>query len=212
MSDRDVISPPTRKRDRTRQAILDAGQQLFAKGAMEGVTIDQIVDAADVSKGSFYNHFDDRQALADAVFAAIEADLEAQIGAANADVADPATRIVRALVVALRYGVAHPERVRAILSLSSRGTIANAPLNAGVARDVDAGLADGGFADIDLESGVLLVLGTIVISLRHVTATGADASIAGLAERMGGALLRALGMDPASARAIAAQTVTHQAD
>lgn len=196
---------PSKKRDRTRQAIIDAGQQLFARQAMEGVTIDQIVDAADVSKGSFYNHFEDRQGLADAVFAGIEADLECTIGEANADIADPAERVTRALVVALRYGIDHPERVRAILSLSSRSTIAAAPLNAGVARDVGEGIAQGHFTDIDLESGVLLVIGTIVISLRHVTAAGTDSGVAGLAEKMGGGLLRALGMEATRARNIAAE-------
>ena len=53
-----------RRRVRTRAALLRAGASLFATRSVDGVSIDDIVAAADVAKGSFYNHFPDKEALA----------------------------------------------------------------------------------------------------------------------------------------------------
>ena len=49
--------------ERTRAALVAAGQRLFCERPVDAVAIDDIVQAADVSKGSFYNHFPDRDAL-----------------------------------------------------------------------------------------------------------------------------------------------------
>lgn len=189
-----VQSRRDRKRLQTRRVIMDAGQQLFAERPMDGVSIDQIVNAADVSKGSFYNHFDDKQQLANAIFELIQGDLEFRIMTANRAVADPAERVARALGVTLHYGFVHPERVQAILSLSERRTVADSPLNAGVAADVKAGLDSGRFNHIGLEEGVLLVLGTFIVTLRHVTGSSTQRPVAELAVRMAEAILRGLGV------------------
>ncbi len=186
-----------------RRAIMDAGQRLFAERAMEGVTIDEIVDVADISKGSFYNHFDDKQQLANAIVELIQGDLEFHVMAANRVVGDPAERIARALGVVLRYALDHPERVQAVLSLSERKTAADTPLNAGVAADLQAGLAQGRFNGVSLETGVLLVVGTFIIILRHVTLFRPTTPVAELAVTMGTALLRALGVSAEECQSIA---------
>ncbi len=46
--------------ERTRAALIAAGRRLFCERPVDAVAIDDIVQAAEVSKGSFYNHFDDR--------------------------------------------------------------------------------------------------------------------------------------------------------
>ena len=85
-----------RQRQRTRHALLDAGQRLFATRSVDAVTIDDIVEQADVAKGSFYNHFSDKQAFADAVWELVQGDVEFHIYRANQDIADPAMRAVGA--------------------------------------------------------------------------------------------------------------------
>jgi AcrR family transcriptional regulator len=179
-----------RKKLQTRGAILAAGQQLFAERAMESISIDEIVAAADVSKGSFYNHFEDKH-------------LEFNIEAANRDIKDPAERVARALGVLLTYGLSHPERVQALLSLSERRTRADSTLNSGLAADLKNGLAQKRFVGIDLETGVLLVVGTFVVVLRHVALAESETPVATLAIKMGAALLRGLGVAAAEADDVA---------
>ena len=52
------------RRDRTRDALLNAGRSLFAHRDVDGVSVDEIVEAAAVAKGSFYNHFADKDVFA----------------------------------------------------------------------------------------------------------------------------------------------------
>ena len=56
-------SATTTKRDRTRDALLIALQQLLLDPDAGGVSVPQLVERAGVSQGTFYNYFDSRDAL-----------------------------------------------------------------------------------------------------------------------------------------------------
>ncbi len=193
-----------RQRERTRTALLRAGQHLFATRALGDVSIDEIANVADVAKGSFYNHFEDKDDLARAIIELVQGDCEFHILSANRDIGDPAFRIARALCVLVRYSAEHPERLLALLSLGQRKTLANAPLNAGVATDVREGLESGRLHDVTLETGVVTVLGLINITVQHAREWGAERR-ADIAIAMGATLLRALGMETSEAAALALQ-------
>lgn len=45
---------------RTRNALLEAGIRLADSGGLAGLSVNRIVDEAEVSKGSFFHHFGDR--------------------------------------------------------------------------------------------------------------------------------------------------------
>jgi AcrR family transcriptional regulator len=193
-----------RRRARTRGALIAAGQQLFARHPLESVSIDDIAAAADVAKGSFYNYFDDKESLASAIIEGVQADCERHIALANAEIADPAQRMARAMAVVVIYAHDHPDRVQAMLTLSGRRRDIAAPLNAGVTRDVTEGLAAGQFNGISVQSGILLALGLISIAIDFLRSQDAQDSAAGVVREFGAALLRALGVDPALAPEIAA--------
>jgi AcrR family transcriptional regulator len=55
------------KRARTRAQLVAAASSLFARQAVESVTVDDVVREAGVAKGTFYVHFEDLHALAAAV-------------------------------------------------------------------------------------------------------------------------------------------------
>lgn len=193
-----------RRRARTRSALIDAGQQLFARHSLESVSIDDIAATADVAKGSFYNYFEDKEGLASAIIARVQADCEHHIGLANADIADPAQRMARAMAVVVIYAHDHPDRVQAMLTLSARRRVIAAPLNAGVTRDITEGLAGGQFNGITVQSGILLALGLISIAVDFLQTQSAGDSAAAVVREIGAALLRALGVDPTKAPDIAA--------
>jgi AcrR family transcriptional regulator len=195
-----------RRRQQTRSALMSAGQQLFAARSVDGVSIDEIVEAADVAKGSFYNHFVDKGELASAIFELIQGDCEFHIMTANRDIPDPAQRMVRALCVMLRYALNHPERLQAMISLSARKTVAQSPLNAGLSADITDGLAKGRMGGVDLEVGVIVVLGVINVATRHLLTSGTATPTIAYASAVGAALLRALGVDQGEALAEAAAT------
>jgi AcrR family transcriptional regulator len=194
-----------RRRQRTRSAIIAAGQQLFASRPMEGVSIDDIVETADVAKGSFYNHFDDKEGLATTIIELVQGDCEHHVFAANQDVGDAAARVARALAVMVRYAHDHPDRLQAMLSLSNRSINVRAPLNAGVTHDIQSGLETSRFKGVTVESGVLIVLGLISVAVDFLSGPDLATPPTQVVAEMGAALLRALGVETDQALLVATE-------
>ena len=77
-----MIYEPEHK-GRTRERILDAAAALFRREGYEGVGIDRLMAAADLTRGAFYAHFPSKAALFDAVLAR-ESDFVRRLRAAAA--------------------------------------------------------------------------------------------------------------------------------
>jgi len=59
--------PASGRRAVTRDKLLKAGLKLFSKAGVDGTTVAEITAEAGVGFGSFYNHFESKQALVDAL-------------------------------------------------------------------------------------------------------------------------------------------------
>src|SRR6185312_4032273 len=62
----------------TRRAVLDAARSLFGRKGYARTSVDEIADAARVTKGAVYHHFPGKEALFRAVHAEVEADAQAR--------------------------------------------------------------------------------------------------------------------------------------
>ena len=65
----------------TRQALLSAGRDIFAREGFRAASMEAISRAARVTRGAFYHHFEDKKALFDAVVVAMQAEAAARIQA-----------------------------------------------------------------------------------------------------------------------------------
>ncbi|MGB1581288.1 MAG: TetR/AcrR family transcriptional regulator, partial [Nevskiales bacterium] len=52
-----------RRKRQTRDKLMKAALQLMAERGKDGVAINEITEAADVGFGSFYNHFESKEAI-----------------------------------------------------------------------------------------------------------------------------------------------------
>ena len=190
---------------RTKAALMAAGQRLFSQHPIDAVTVDDIVQAAEVGKGSFYNHFADREALARAITAQIRARIENAVGRANAGVDDPARRLARAVCTYFRFALDEPEQAGVLLHIHSGHTSLTAPLNRGLVEDLEKGLASGRFEVATVESGVLYVLGVTQLALVRIVQESSPAFAISLSQQMCALVLRGLGVVGAEADQIAAQ-------
>ena len=57
------ISRSRRRRNATRQKLLDAARAVFAERGLDLARIDEITERADVGKGTFYNHFGSKKKI-----------------------------------------------------------------------------------------------------------------------------------------------------
>ena len=190
---------------RTRAALIRAGRQLYSRRPVDAVTVDDIVQAAAVGKGSFYNHFADRDALVRAISAEIRARVEAAVTEANAEVQDPARRVARAVCTYLRFALESDESAGVLVRIHSGHTSLTAPLNRGLVADIEAGLAAGRFALATVEAGVLFVLGVTQLALVRVVQEPNPAVAVSLSQQMCALILRGLGVAEAETERIAAQ-------
>ncbi|WP_053163677.1 TetR/AcrR family transcriptional regulator [Streptomyces noursei] len=92
-----MTSHRERKRERTRQAIIDAAANLFERRGYEGTTIAEIADAAEIGTRTFFSYFASKEEL---LFPESDARIAAAVAAIEAR--EPADRPVDLLLQALQ--------------------------------------------------------------------------------------------------------------
>ncbi len=132
-----------RRAARTRAAILDAAEAAFRVGGYRGTRIEDVAEAADVSIGSIYNHFGDKDGLYHSL-----ADRSAElfgryIDAAYAAGETPLERVMACGDAYLRFHLEHPGAFRflAFEGVEVAGPVADAALVARITRGI-SGILD----------------------------------------------------------------------
>jgi AcrR family transcriptional regulator len=107
------------RRRKPRVALLAAELKLLAERPIEGVSVEDITQHAGVAKGSFFNHFADKNEFASAIASEICSGIETRLALANQKVADPALRIAQAICSVIQFACAQ----RLAAKLSSESTL-----------------------------------------------------------------------------------------
>jgi AcrR family transcriptional regulator len=189
----------------TRDALLGAGRALFAEEPVDAISIDTVVARAGVAKGSFYNHFADRQALVEAVVADIRFALQDTVARVNAGETDAAHRVARAVCVFFRYAIDEPQGAGALARIHGSHIAVDASFNSPVVADISLGIAGGRFHIPTLECGVLLIIGVVQVGMQRILNEPVLALSIATAQQLTMLILRGLGVEGAEAEGIAAQ-------
>jgi AcrR family transcriptional regulator len=164
---------------RTRAALLRAGLDLLSERPVDAIAIDELVAAAGVAKGSFFNHFEDKQKFAEAISAEIRAAIEFEVTSANRAVADPLERLAGGMIVAARFALGQPKRASVLIRNGRVLLSLDHPLNKGVRADMSACRKAGMVQPIADRIGVLYWLGcclALMGALVETKATRAEAT------------------------------------
>ena len=189
---------------RTRTALLAAGFELLAERPIDAVAIDEVVAKAGVAKGSFFNHFTDKASFGHALGAAVRADLEERVGAANAGISDPVLRLAGGMRVAVHFALTERQQAVVMVRGMALSTAIDHQLNAGIRADIEALVASGQAREEAVRSGVRYWLGLCQIAMLNAIERQHARSDA--ADRLGEMLvlgLTGLGVAPGRARAAA---------
>lgn len=192
--------PRLPKRERTRRRLLDAGVRVLAERG-DALTASDVVAEADVSNGTFYNHFLDREDfienLARESIAAI-----ASGSAADTEGEDPAWRFAVASTRVLVVAVRQPLWGLAILRLAQRPNSPHDNIQQHLRADLAEGHRLGRFSHGDDPVTVDLVAGTLMASLRRLVSTNTNVDDVGVSAVVA-RLLEALGVENGEARSLA---------
>ena len=198
---------PRARRSKVRTAILASGQALFSKYGIDAITVDDIVQAADVAKGSFYNHFSTKAELAHELSTIAREDVERKIAEASADVVDPALRVARAIATYAQLAVEDPERALFIARLLAQQVSPASPGREGVRKDICGGLESGRFAIDTIDASVMLQSGIVQMLIRYIVIDSGKEDARSMTEQMILLGLRGLGLTTQDAIAIAVASV-----
>lgn len=203
--------PPTRsaaatrghkKKALTRQRLLDAAMAVLAEQG-EAFSVADLTAAAEVSHGTFYNYFADREALLQALVPHIVTRFAERMASEVHD-DDPAARFARISAGALEFAIAEPQVARVVLRLDpvQQGLIADGPL-ARLRADLAEGYETGRFTSAPSRATVDVVTGSLLLAVRRIADGEHGAPYrAEVLQR----LLQALGVSAAEAAQLAAAT------
>lgn len=183
------------RRIRTRAALMEAAQTLFATRAVEAVSVEDITDEAEVAKGSFYNHFTDKNAIAEEIFSLIREHAAKILDGLTEGEWTPAERVARGGFAILRFALEHPESAGALHRLSPSAIAPDTPLNLRVREYLRLGMADRSFRHMPIEAAVLFVIGVEVVMLQRAVTAGPNLGALSHAVPLFEALLVGLGVD-----------------
>jgi len=161
------VNRAERRRLRTRAALLAAAREVFASQGVGAVTIQDITDAADVAKGSFYNHFDSKDAILRALVEEILADLGRGLDVLSEPLRDDPARVVAVcLRHTLRAFVEDPTLGWFALRAGDAIAVSDVALGAYGRRDIRRGIESGRFRFDDLELVLTMIGGGTEALLR----------------------------------------------
>ena len=156
------------RRTASRQALLDAAEELIGRRGFAGVSVDEITARAGVAKGTFYNHFADKADVANLIARGIRDELRALIGPMKAVSSDPAHHLAIAMRMFWRLAVEQPNRALILVLLINDPTDVNSPMNAPVRQTLLNGEASGRFSFASIEAALIAVIGIVSAGIRNL--------------------------------------------
>ncbi|MCV9963219.1 TetR/AcrR family transcriptional regulator [Pararhizobium sp. BT-229] len=181
------------KRARTRAAILEAARACYASPGTGSVTVEAVIQAAGLAKGTFYLHFRDLPALEAELGDALIAELSERLEPARLAVDNPLTRMATAVTILLRDLAAAPAQARlaarAAVMLPDVAQAVQARLRGDLADAQSAGLLK--VASVDLAARIVVALieqASWLFSVGRIDATAVPDIVR--------AVLRAMGCAP----------------
>ena len=171
-STRVAVSPYSdrhaRRREQTRRKLLDAARALFARQGVENTRINEITEEADVGFGSFYNHFDSKEAIVEAVLSETIAAQGAAIESVTAGLDDPAEVVAAAHRYFVNLARSDPDWGWLLIRLDTSQRISLQALAPFARRDVERGIHAGRFQVANTRVALYGTGGALLLVMRDV--------------------------------------------
>ncbi len=189
-----------RRREQTREKLVRAARVVFARKGIDNTRINEITEEADVGFGSFYNHFDSKEAIVEAVLAETVSAQAAAVDRLTKDLEDPA----EVVSVAHRYFVQRastdPDWAWLLIRLESSHEVALAAMTPFAQRDLRRAVKAGRF-QVTSGSVALAASGGALLSVMRAVLDGQAPRNADVVHAEG--VLRLFGLPAAEAAEVA---------
>jgi TetR/AcrR family transcriptional regulator, ethionamide resistance regulator len=189
------------RRERMRSRLLSSALQLVAAKGPAATSIDDVIAAAEVSRGTFYKYFSSPQALVQELAFELATDLVHLADPVVRERDDPAERVACGIRLVARLALQHPAAAGFLVQLGWPDTQGqeNALLDF-VRRDLAEGMKRGRFREMPMPLALNIVSGAVIGAIHCMLKPSCEADFA---EMTAAAALRALGVAGRTADALA---------
>ena len=199
-----------RRKQRTRAALIQAAQALIAAGKVN-VPVLEITQAADVGMGSFYNHFDSKEALFEAAVADVLDTHGALLDQLTATIDDPAETFASSFRLTGRLFRRRPQESRILLASGLNLMSSERGLGPRALRDIETAAAAGRFT-VDDPKLALAVAGGALLGLGKLLQEEPQRDDSAAADRVTEDVLRLFGLTADEAHEICTRPLPDLAD
>ncbi|MBN3785320.1 TetR/AcrR family transcriptional regulator [Burkholderia sp. Ac-20353] len=187
------------RRERMRARLIESAMLVFAEKGVGASVIQDVIAAAGVSQGTFYNYFRTNEDLLAAVTQELNDELLRLIEAEVHGYEDPARRIACGVRLFLHTARIYPLLARFICASGLLSAGPGSLIYVYLPVHVEQGLAQGRFRDVTVDVALDVIAGTVLATILRVTNEGAPNVEP---EPVVSAILRALGVDHSEAQAL----------
>jgi len=178
------------RRAKTRAQLVDAGAMLLAERPPEAITVDAVVDAAGVAKGTFYYHFQSIDELAAAVGARLGESFDEMLTPARLEFRDPVERLSFGFRQFLERAISDTDWARLVVQSSQSPAEFGLGVRANLKADLSEAIAQDRLSLRDIGLAADIVIGIWLQVTRGILERGAHRE---LTSQAAAAVLRALG-------------------
>ncbi|MCG8670615.1 MAG: TetR/AcrR family transcriptional regulator [Pseudomonadales bacterium] len=154
-----------RRKRATRQKLINAGLALMSERGKNGVSINEITEAADVGFGSFYNHFESKDAIYDALIEEVLNSIGDAIEVATNKLEDPAAILATAIRNVMNHAQRNPVWGRFLLRTAYSSEVLTLGMGKYMMNDLLRGMDANRFNVNDPVMAFLTVGGTVLSAL-----------------------------------------------
>jgi AcrR family transcriptional regulator len=194
------------KRARTRAAILEAARDCYAAPTAAPITVDSVMQAAGLAKGTFYVHFQDLAALEVELAAALIEELDRRLQPARLAADHPLKRVATAVTILLHDLAGAPPRARLVARALAAVPEVGDAMRAHLRQDLRAVRAKDLLEMSSIDLAVLVVAGLCEQAIREIGNGRVDKKAMPDLVR---AILRAIGCTPPDAAMYAEEAARH---
>ena len=188
------------RRERMRARLLASAMKLIAAKGPAATSIDDVIVAAEVSRGTFYKYFPSPEALVRELAIEIANELIRMAEPVVQSYDDPAERVSSGMRLVSRLAIDHPLAATFLVRLGWPDARGQNMLLDFVKRDLTEGIHQGRFTRMPIALALNIVTGAVLGATHCMLEPGCESDFA---EQSAAAALRALGLDAKSAERIA---------
>jgi AcrR family transcriptional regulator len=188
------------RRERMRARLLSSAMRLIAEKGPAATSIDDVISAAEVSRGTFYKYFPSPDTLVQELAIEVANELIRMADPVVQSYDDPAERVSAGLRLVARLAIDHPLAATFLVRLGWPDARSPNMLLDVVKRDLAEGIRQGRFTRMPIALALNIVTGAGLGATHTMLEPGCEPDFA---EQSAAAALRGLGLDAKSAERIA---------